>query len=187
MIRAWTINQISCRFYQFAGSIGYVQKQQIGERMFTQLYAIGNHAISLEIDWRDYYLDLFVIRMTDGVLPKSGALTQDGCLCRIPVRNIYHVEPADYPGEDRRSSEALLYRLEALIAIVQENVGILEEFIENIHIYTSKEATKRYFRSAFERRLALMDEEYALGKMDEKTYAVLRRSLVLQLEALNKK
>lgn len=187
MDRGRTTRQISRVFFNFGKQLGFQTKRSKFDAMFTELFAIDDHALSVTIDWRDYYLDMFVIRRINGELPKSGQIVHDNRLCSIPIRTIYNKEPPAYPGINSRSGDALLFRLNSLITIVQEDPNVLLDFFEHIEMRTSVESTKLFFRNNYEHRLALLEEDHSLGRLDDKSYAVLRRSLLERLDYLMNK
>lgn len=187
MDRSRTANEISRIFFDFGRQLGFQASQSRYDPMFTELFVIGEHALSITIDWRDYYLDMFVIRRINGELPKSGQIVHNNRLCSIPIRTIYNKEPPAYPDKNSRSGDALLFRLKSLIAIVHEDPNVLLDYFEHIDARTSVESTKQFFRNNYEHRLALLEEDHSLGRLDDKSYSVLRRSLLERLNYLMNK
>ena len=137
MDRGSTTSQISRIFFNFGKQLGFRVSQSKSDAMSTELFVIGDHVLSVAIDWRDYYLDMLVIRRINGELPKSGQTVHNNRLCSIPIRNIYNKEPPAYPGNNSRSGDALIFRLKSLIAIVQKNPVAHWDSLERLRSTTS--------------------------------------------------
>lgn len=171
-------------FFQFCTEIGfsenYFESDNSGS---TEIYAINTHALCLSIDWRDCYLDIEVVRLINGTIPKEYSETSDGRLCRIPIRHIYGIElPIEMKKnnrQDMRMQQSLLF----LISVVQRNPEILQDYIMNIDANTSPENTKEYKVRCLQCIIDDLDKDFKSGKIESKMYQVLRRRAVAQMNA----
>lgn len=167
------------KFLAFAAELGYAQGVVDDWSLCTTVYAKGAHALGIEIDWRDGYLDMCVIRMVHGQL--ADRWSADRRLSRIPIRHIYDTELPQHITDTPDLQKRVELSLDHLMAVVRSDPQTLMAFIRDIDIHTSVENTKRYYQKCWQRNLAQLDQDYQNGKYDKKTYELLRKRMLLQM------
>lgn len=176
------LHELSCDFFEFCAELGYFEHHVEEHYPFsTEIYAIGHHALSVSIDWRDHYLDMFVIRMVNGNLPREYRETPDRRLCRIPVRHIYDFELPKQIVESDNLDKRMRQILDFLISEVRQNTNLLTDYIANIETYTTPEKTKDYNLKCCQHVIEGLDEDYKNGKISSEIYHLLRRRAVEQM------
>lgn len=177
-------NKLTELFLDFCTKVGFSKSHSKSIHPGdTSIYAINNHALCLGIDWRDYYLDIDVVRLVNGAIPKEYSETPDGRLCRIPIRHIYDVEVPTAIDKIGDPNERMMQTISFLIKTVQNNPEKLKEFVLNIDANTTPERTKSYKVKCFQRIIDDLDEDFRIGKLEAKVYQVLRRRAVEQMNS----
>ena len=177
-------NDLTNLFWDFCTIAGFSESYiENNYPSTTSIYAINNQAICLSIDWRDYYLDIEVVRLVDGGIPKEYSETPDGRLCRIPIRHIYDVEVPAAINKVEDPNERMIQTLSFLIKTVQNNPEKLRAFVSNIDSNTTPEKTKWYKVKCYQRIIDELDEDFKNGKFEAKVYQILRRRAVEQMNS----
>ena len=122
-------------------------------------------------------MDIEVVRMQAGKIPSRLSEEQDPRMSRMPIRHIYGFElPNTLKCENR--DEQLRQMLRCLITTVENNPEVLTEYIQNIESNTSPEKTREYRLACYQRRIDSLDEDYKNGKIELKSYQLLRRKAI---------
>lgn len=166
-----TLDKISQLFFEFAEKLGFDRKITESDTMSALLYAIGNHALKVVIDWRDRYLDMSVVRTVNGELPRNDYDPGSKRAFSVSVSHVYNMEYPGYAGE--RTEETMFLALNSLISMVERDPQILFAFLDNIDEHTSPEKTREYYRKNMLRRIEMLEMRYAQGELSERAYMIL--------------
>lgn len=176
-----TIDKLAQVFFDFAESLGFDQRSIKADAMYTILYGVGNHGLKVEIDWRDFYLNVFVFRTVNGKIPQYNFDSHSKRAYSVSICDIYNTEYPNQSAPNERSEETLLYTLNAIIAMVRKEPEVLSTFLDNIDENTSPEKTREYYRRNILRRIEMLKMRYAQGKLSEQAYTILHDDLIKTL------
>lgn len=170
--------EIETLFFTFANRYGYQRYSVDTDPLYAVFYAIGKHALEVNIDMRDFYLDMYVVKTVDGKIPRHTYDSKTKRSLRFPIGYIYNTSYQPEP-DVMRTKDILINTLNTIISLIDANPKILLQYIENIEENMSIEATKDL------KRRSLNHTQEKLNTLRKK--GILTQSLYqAMLERLNK-
>ena len=78
---------------------------------FTEIYLIGNHALQVEVDWRENNLFLYAVCLKNNKLPPKSVIYryEDGQWCRRFLEDVYKTKRPLEKDKDRRYTAQYLF------------------------------------------------------------------------------
>lgn len=125
------LDQLSDRFCELGRALGFTKKhiQTVGN--ISEIYVINEHAIQLEIDWKENALFMYAVYIKDNRLPDRNVIYnyEDGHWCRKYIEEIYKTKQPRLKDRSRRYTQEYLFDCFDFYAqLINSNPKILLDF-----------------------------------------------------------
>ena len=176
------LKQLEERFREIGRLLGYLELSVDNHPSCTSMILSGEHGVHMHIDWRDYYLEVELLRRVKGELIPFGQ-TQEKRLCQIPLWYVYGVESSAGCVEFSRTEDYLLRCLDYYCMLIEAHPRTLTDFVADIEENTSRENTIAFYRGIEKYRLERLEEDLRAGKLTGEMYEFLKKGLREQFRA----
>lgn len=129
-MKDFIISQFIDAFCQLGNKLGYFKHDIRSNNLTTEIYIIKEHALQIEIDWKENDLFMYAVYLKNSSLPDKSIIYEydDGHWCRKYLEEIYKVKhPKANDAEHRYSEEYLLKCFEFYERLIINNPSALEE------------------------------------------------------------
>lgn len=129
------LEQLANKLYEIGKEMGFSKPVIRSSRYSSEIYIIKEHALQLEIDWRENELFMYVVRLKDRTLPDRNVIYsyEDGQWCRKYLEEIYKTKRPRIKDRNKRySAEYLLDRFAFYEQLINGAPQILTEFYKSI-------------------------------------------------------
>ena len=129
------ITRLEERFRALGPVLGLASFKTRRERWTTEMYLYDQHALQMEIDWRENALFLYGVRLRDGKLPGREVVYRypDGQPCRTFLEEIYHTRrPAPKDRRAQHEESRLLEQLAFYEALIASDPGVLRQYLQTM-------------------------------------------------------
>ena len=126
------LEQLAQKLYELGREWGFSAPIVRTDGTISEIYIVKDHALQLEIDWRENDLFLYAVYLRDGELPGKSVIYSypDGHWCRKYLEEICHTKRAVVRDRERRYSEEYLFeRFDFYVQMIRKHREHLAEFL----------------------------------------------------------
>ena len=128
-------NQLKMIFLDFGIEFGFWLHSVQESRYATAIYLNldNNYALELEIDWREYYVFMYIVHLRNNQIPPADVIYSysDGQWCRKYIEELYRVKRPPVTDKNRRYSPEYLYDcLEFYIKLIEHDPSALKNILK---------------------------------------------------------
>lgn len=126
------LNQLIDSLCKFSKKMDFSKPIIRSDRYSTEIYILKEHALQLEIDWRENNLYMYVVYLKNKELPDESVIYRysDGHWCRKYLEEIYNVKHPLTKDKTRRYSPQYLFDcFDFYMQLICRNPAVLEEFL----------------------------------------------------------
>ncbi len=131
----YILKQLSNKLYEIGRKFDLAELRVRSDRYSSEIYVINNHALQLEIDWRENNLFMYVVYLKNNTLPDENVIYSyaDGQWCRKYLEELYKTKRIHQKDRSKRySAEYLFECFDYYAKLIENNPLILEDFLHNI-------------------------------------------------------
>ena len=125
-------NYLKTIFLDFGIEFGFRLHSVQESRYATAIYLNldNNYALELEIDWREYYVFMYIVHLRNNQIPPADVIYSysDGQWCRKYIEEIYRTKRPMLHKQIRYQPGFLFSSLEYCISIIRNNPSVLTDF-----------------------------------------------------------
>ena len=170
------------QFKSFGKELGFIEWFDNIQDYDAAIYLLREQAMVLNVEYPDSTISVQIIRLEEGKIPTNGySVGSDGRRIRIGIDEIYDIDVPIYPG-DPDTIEALQDTLNRYIEVVQNNPGVLYDFLAHIEENTTVQKTKEQMRKLIAKSLSITERDYQAGRIGCDHYERICASLRADLE-----
>ena len=177
------LKQLEEKFCEIGRRLGYLELSVDDHPSCTSMILSGEHGLHMHIDWRDYYLEVALLRRVRGELIPFGQDPQKR-LCQIPLWYVYGVESPAGCVEFSRTEAYLLRCLDYYCMMIEAYPQTLIDFAADMEENTSREKTVAFYAGIEKYRLQRLEEDRQAGRLTGEMYEFLMQGLREQFRPL---
>jgi len=108
-MRDFILNELKKQMQEIGNKIGFNKLIVKSNKNLSEIYIMENHALQLEIDWRENNLFMYAVYLKDKKLPTDRVIYRydDGQWCRKYVDDIYNTK--HYVAKDKNKRYSIEY------------------------------------------------------------------------------
>lgn len=122
---------LKVKMSELCSELGCIKQFVSTNKYSSEIYFMNNHAIQLEIDWREYELFMYAVFLDNGSIPDKSVIYKypDGRWCRKFLEEIYKVKRPQIANS--YTDEYLLECFEFYRELIENNPKVLNDFCCN--------------------------------------------------------
>lgn len=125
------LQELTDRLYKIGTALGFRKLRIRTNDRTTEIYLVNNHALQVEVDWRENNLFMYAVYLKDNTLPDKSVIYRykDGQWCREFLEELYKTKRPPVKDKQRRYTEAYLFDcLTFYEKLIYSNPSILTSF-----------------------------------------------------------
>ena len=118
------LEQLAQRFHEIGGECGFSEPVVRLDGTISEIYIVKDHALQLEVDWRENDLFLYVVYLRNRKLPDKSVIYSypDGHWCRKYIEEVCRTKRKPVRDRKRRyETEYLFDRFDECAQMLREN------------------------------------------------------------------
>ena len=140
-------NSLQKIFIEFGAELGLALLAVQESAYTTSIYLSGSFTLELEIDWHEYNICVYAVKLRDNRIPPKDIIYtyKDGQWCRKYIEEIYHTQRPVIHKQMRYQPKFLFDSLKYYISLISNEPMTLLSFLD-------KTIEQRYFSSYFRKK-----------------------------------
>lgn len=126
------LDELRGKFQEIGSRFGFSNTIVKSSGHYTDIYLVGQHALQMEIDWRECNLFMYVVLLRDRKLPPQDVIYsyKDGHWCRKYLEEVYRTKRPRAPKPPLRYSQDYICAVFRFYSQLLENGGdVLRAFL----------------------------------------------------------